>query len=44
MIELLAEAIIVSFTMGGLAGAIIALNLKSKERATEGETEDSLQP
>ncbi len=44
MIELLAEAIIVSFAMGGLAGAIIALNLKSKEKVTEREAEDSLQP
>ena len=44
MIELLAEAIIVSFAMGGLAGAIIALNLKSKQKAAEREAENSLQP
>lgn len=44
MIELLVEAIIVSFAMGGLAGAIIALNLKSKEKVTKRDTENSLQP
>lgn len=43
MIEFLAETVLLSFTMGGLTGAIIALKLKGSQKADAKATENVLE-
>lgn len=42
MFEFFLEAVIISFTTGAIAGAILALNLRSRHKALSHKTEDLL--
>ena len=43
MIEFLAEVVILSFTMGGLVGAVIALKLAAPQEAEAAATDNTLE-
>ncbi|MFZ5594516.1 MAG: hypothetical protein ACOY4D_09720 [Pseudomonadota bacterium] len=42
MFEFFLEAVVISFTSGAIAGAILALHLKSRHKAVSHKSEDLL--